>query len=95
MRRQRDYWLCCHCGLIGVLMHIAALQPKDFALPATSVEAYLGNLNRLPILTADEERALAIRLYDHGDLAAARQLITSHLRFVVHVAKSYKGYACP
>lgn len=76
-------------------MNTTALQLKDFALPTTGVEAYLCKINQLPILTPEEEQDLAIQLYDHGDLSAARQLITSHLRFVVHVAKSYQGYGLP
>jgi RNA polymerase sigma-32 factor len=47
------------------------------------------------MLTADEEKSLATRLFDEGDLEAARKLVMSHLRFVVHVAKSYAGYGLP
>lgn len=47
------------------------------------------------MLTADEERELAERLHYHGDLAAAKKLILSHLRFVVHVARNYSGYGLP
>jgi len=47
------------------------------------------------MLSAEEERALAERLQQHGDLDAARQLIMSHLRFVVHIARSYSGYGLP
>lgn len=76
-------------------MDTMALQLKDISLPSTSLESYLCKINQLPILTLEEERTLAIRLHDDGNLSAARQLITSHLRFVVHVAKSYKGYGLP
>ena len=76
-------------------MSTVALQPKDFALPTTSVDAYLCKINQLPILSQEEEQALAVQLYDKGDLNAARQLITAHLRFVVHVAKTYRGYGLP
>jgi RNA polymerase sigma-32 factor len=52
-------------------------------------------VSALPILSADEEQTLARRLYDHQDLEAARQLVMSQLRFVVHVARSYTGYGLP
>jgi RNA polymerase sigma-32 factor len=62
----------------------------------------VGNLNQLmraanqaPYLSADEEHALAVRLQDEGDLDAARQLVTSHLRYVIHVARGYSGYGLP
>ncbi|KFZ31118.1 RNA polymerase factor sigma-32 [Pseudidiomarina salinarum] len=60
-----------------------------------SLEAYIQSVNRIPMLSADEERGLAERLVEQDDLAAARQLIMSHLRFVVHVARGYSGYGLP
>ncbi|MBY6064055.1 RNA polymerase sigma factor RpoH [Pseudidiomarina sediminum] len=60
-----------------------------------SLEAYIQSVNRIPMLTAEEEQALAVRLTEENDLEAARQLIMSHLRFVVHVARSYSGYGLP
>lgn len=60
-----------------------------------SLEAYTQAVSTIPMLSADEERALAERLQQHGDLEAARQLIMSHLRFVVHIARSYSGYGLP
>jgi RNA polymerase sigma-32 factor len=67
------------------------------ALPQSSgsIEAYVQSVNRIPMLTAEQERELAERLVEQDDLAAARQLIMSHLRFVVHVARSYSGYGLP
>lgn len=67
------------------------------ALPQSSgsIEAYVQSVNRIPMLTAEEERELAERLVEQDDLEAARQLIMSHLRFVVHVARSYSGYGLP
>lgn len=47
------------------------------------------------MLSADEERALAEKLHYHGDLEAAKTLILSHLRFVVHIARNYAGYGLP
>ncbi|OZB05152.1 RNA polymerase sigma factor RpoH [Pseudidiomarina marina] len=60
-----------------------------------SLEAYISTVNRIPMLSAEEERELATRLQEQDDLEAARQLIMSHLRFVVHVARSYSGYGLP
>ena len=61
-------------------------------VPAGSLEAYSQSISSIPVLTAEEEKALAIRLCEHNDLDAARQLIMSHLRFVAHIARSYSGY---
>ncbi len=60
-----------------------------------SLEAYISSVGRIPMLTAEEERSLAERLQEQDDLEAARQLIMSHLRFVVHVARGYSGYGLP
>src|SRR3569832_413381 len=64
----------------------------ELAVPLGSLEAYTQAVNRVPMLTAEEERALASRLRDHNALEAARQLILAHLRFVVRVARGYVGY---
>jgi RNA polymerase sigma-32 factor len=60
-----------------------------------SLEAYISTVNRIPMLSAEEERELATRLQEQDDLESARQLIMSHLRFVVHVARGYSGYGLP
>jgi RNA polymerase sigma-32 factor len=60
--------------------------------PGADLEAYLRTISQFPILTPEEERSLAHRLHDEGDLGAARELVMCHLRFVVHLARSYKGY---
>lgn len=57
-----------------------------------SLEAYISSVNSIPMLSAEEEKSLAERLQNDGDLAAAKQLIMSHLRFVVHIARGYSGY---
>jgi len=62
------------------------------ALPTGSMEAYIGAAFQLPMLSAEEERHLAIRLRDHKDLEAAQKLIMSHIRFVVRIARNYSGY---
>ena len=64
-------------------------------MPTGSLEAYISTVNRFPLLSAEEERSLAERLRDHNDLDAARQLILSHLRLVVAVARGYLGYGLP
>lgn len=69
-----------------------SLQPVDMMIPGANLESYIQTVNRIPILTVEEERALAERLQQEGDLEAARRLVMSHLRFVVHIAKSYAGY---
>ncbi|HFC53973.1 MAG TPA: RNA polymerase sigma factor RpoH [Gammaproteobacteria bacterium] len=69
-----------------------------YSLPAVSsgsLEAYKSRINALPVLSAEQERELAIRLHKNNDLDAARQLVLSHLRFVVHIARGYRGYGLP
>ena len=65
------------------------------ALNAGSLESYFQSVNKIPMLSAEEERLLAIRYSEEGDLEAARQLVMSHLRFVVKVARGYSGYGLP
>jgi len=60
-----------------------------------SIEAYVQSAYSIPMLTAEQEYALATRLHEKDDLNAAQQLIMSHLRFVIHVAKGYAGYGLP
>jgi RNA polymerase sigma-32 factor len=64
-------------------------------MPTGSLEAYIHTVNRFPILSAEEERALALRFRRDGDLAAARGLVLSHLRLVVALARGYLGYGLP
>ncbi|NAX22909.1 RNA polymerase sigma factor RpoH [Vibrio sp. V39_P1S14PM300] len=60
-----------------------------------SLDSYIRSVNSYPMLTADEERELAERLHYKGEIDAAKSLILSHLRFVVHVARGYSGYGLP
>jgi RNA polymerase sigma-32 factor len=60
--------------------------------PTGNLEQYIQLVRSIPILSVEEERELAERLRDRNDLAAAQQLVLSHLRFVVHVARGYSGY---
>lgn len=72
---------------------------KQLAIPMTlptgSMEAYVSAAFQLPMLSAEEEHDLAVRLRDRNDLAAARALVMSHLRFVVRIARGYSGYGLP
>ncbi len=69
------------------------------SLPGTgalgSLEAYIGGVHQIPVLTVEDEQRLAHRLRDENDLQAAQELILSHLRFVIHVARGYSGYGLP
>jgi RNA polymerase sigma-32 factor len=64
-------------------------------MPTGSLEAYIQTVNRFPILTVEEEQRLARRFRDESDLDAARQLVLSHLRLVVALARGYLGYGLP
>lgn len=70
---------------------------SDFALtgPVGSFDAYVDRVTRIPVLSREDEQTLAQRLRDHGDVEAARALVLSHLRFVVHIARGYAGYGLP
>ena len=76
---------------------IAANQTQSVAMPAVAddLNGYLSKIASFKVLTVDEEQALARRLRDKDDLDAARDLIMSQLRFVVHIARTYKGYGLP
>ncbi len=63
--------------------------------PVGSLDAYVERVARIPVLSREEELALATRFHDDGDLNAARELVLSHLRFVVHIARGYSGYGLP
>jgi RNA polymerase sigma-32 factor len=63
--------------------------------PVGSVDAYIQAVSTIPVLSQEEEIELATRLRRDDDLEAARQLVLSHLRFVVHIARSYAGYGLP
>lgn len=68
------------------------LVSVTLAVPGVNLGAYIANVNQVAILSAEEERDLAERYYYEQDLEAARQLVLAHLRFVVHIARSYSGY---
>lgn len=69
---------------------------KDFSiLPTGTIEAYINSAYQIPVLTPEEERSLALRLRDQNDMEAAKRLVTSHLRFVIRIARGYLGYGLP
>ena len=71
-----------------------ALVANNLPIPSAlgSLEAYIGAVHQIPVLSVEDEQRLARRLRDDNDLAAAQELVLSHLRFVVHVARGYNGY---
>jgi RNA polymerase sigma-32 factor len=77
------------------------LQPSQLAMAISNpgalgtIDAYISTVNRLPMLTAEQENLLARHLRDEQDIAAARELVLSHLRLVVSVARQYLGYGLP
>ncbi len=72
-----------------------ALQTMDWMTPGANLNAYIQGTATVPILSIEEERSLGEALYYEEDLDAARRLVMSHLRFVVHIARSYSGYGLP
>ena len=76
---------------------LVAKQPSGlvFAGPVGSLDSYIDRVSQIPVLSKDDEVALAVRFRSEADLDAARQLVLSHLRFVVHIARGYLGYGLP
>ena len=68
------------------------LVPQNVLTPGANLEAYVQAVNSIAVLTPEQEKELAHRLFDEGDVDAARQLVMAHLRFVIYVARSYSGY---
>ncbi len=77
------------------MTHALVANSLPIPSPLGSLDAYIGAVHQIPVLTVEEEQALAQRYRDHDDLDAARELVHSHLRFVVHVARGYNGYGLP
>ena len=75
---------------------VATINP-DLTLqgPVGSLDAYIHAVGSIPVLSKEDEQALACRFRDEEDLQAARELVMAHLRFVVHIAKGYTGYGLP
>lgn len=73
----------------------STLMPLSVTAPGVNLGAYIGTVNQIPILTREQEQELAQRYHKEDDVDAARELVMSHLRFVVHIARSYSGYGLP
>ena len=75
-------------------MTSTALVANNLPIPSAmgSLEAYISGVHQIPVLSVEDEQRLARRLRENNDIAAAQELILSHLRFVVHVARGYSGY---
>jgi RNA polymerase sigma-32 factor len=75
-------------------MTASTLVANNLPIPSAigSLDAYVGAVHQIPVLTVEEEQALARRYTSENDLDAARRLVMAHLRFVVHVARGYSGY---
>jgi RNA polymerase sigma-32 factor len=80
-----------------MVMQATMSLPMTLPTPvsAGSIESYIQAVNRMPMLSAESERELAVRLREHNDLDAAGQLVLSHLRLVVSIARGYLGYGLP
>ena len=75
-------------------VHPALLQ-GGMPVPQGNLDSYIRIANQYPILSAEQEKELAERYYYDEDLEAAKQLILSHMRFVIHIARGYLGYGLP
>ena len=74
-------------------MDTLAITPTSTAVAGIDgFQAYLKQVNEVPVLSPSEEKELFQKFHENEDLDAARQLITSHLRYVAYIAKSYAGY---
>ncbi|MCK5719259.1 MAG: RNA polymerase sigma factor RpoH [Thiomargarita sp.] len=73
-------------------MSYALTLHDKLSVPGSSIEGYAQTVKTIPMLTAEEERTLAVHLREEDDLNAASTLVMSHLRFVMHIAQSYRGY---
>jgi RNA polymerase sigma-32 factor len=76
---------------------LVAKQTSGLVLagPVGSLDSYIDRVSQIPVLSKEDEVALAVRFRSEADLDAARQLVLSHLRFVVHIARGYLGYGLP
>ena len=72
-----------------------AKSPTNLLVPQGNIESYVSAIHAIPVLSAEDERALAVKFKENEDLDAVRELIMSHLRFVAHIARSYSGYGLP
>lgn len=93
LARFRQYFIR---GLIKKVMALGKdLQIVHPTMPGRDLTAYMASVNGISVLTPEEEKDLANQYYYDDNVDAARQLVLAHLRFVVHMAKSYSGYGLP
>ena len=76
-------------------MTTASMAMNLPVLSVGSIENYISTVNRVPLLTPEREHALGVALKTHGDLSAASEMVMSHLRLVVSIARNYTGYGLP
>ncbi len=76
-------------------MALAPANPWALVPPLGNLDAYISAVNRLPLLTIEQEQDAARKLRDSGDLPSAGQLVLSHLRLVVSISRQYLGYGLP
>ena len=74
---------------------LAVANPWSLVPPLGNLDAYISAVNRLPMLTLEQEQEFARKLKDENDLEAAGKLVLSHLRLVVSVSRQYLGYGLP
>src|SRR5690606_40640883 len=76
--------------------HVTGVQtcalPISNTLPLGNIDAYMAQVNQFPLLSETEENLLALQWYEKADMLAAKQLVLTHLRYVVSIAKRYRGY---
>jgi RNA polymerase sigma-32 factor len=79
------------------MSHALTANNQDLILagPTGSLDSYIQAVKAVPVLSKEDEQELARKLIEHDDLDAARQLVISQLRFVVHIARGYSGYGLP
>jgi RNA polymerase sigma-32 factor len=81
---------------VSATQALVASRPDNLlAGPLGSFDAYAERISRIPVLSREEEQDLATRFRSDNDLEAARTLVMSHLRFVLHIARGYSGYGLP
>ncbi len=81
---------------VAITMNQAlVVRTNQLPTPSDSLDSYIQSVSSIPVLSADDERELAVRWRERQDMDAARQLVMSHLRFVVHIARGYMGYGLP
>lgn len=82
-------------GTLTAATALAPANPWALVPPLGNLDAYISAVNRLPMLTQEEEQDYARKLKEHNDLDAAGRLIMSHLRLVVSISRQYMGYGLP